>query len=1150
MSSAVPLATLFPATSAEEYVRKFAERAAPRQPVVPDVIDEVPIEQLLRELGYDTVNCDIARLPRNPPNKVEWQHHLNQLTTHMQRRSFQQDADDLVQAFPAWGEPACANGPKCVGMTCHGLISGLTDQIILRPISVSPGVVHHAQLCVLCHRAKVRDLLLRDTYRTGFVNEASELSRPGPEPHQHKTLTPLQTFWNPRDEFPDGYSSHYMCQGRDGDLIVMPVVRLSLSALRAERMPEIVEGGAPVSYRWRIVQDALRYIIPSNAVIRPPVPGETVTQMLDRNKRLMSTASQTAHRDERNRFVHGFLFPHHRWVTRAITGLWRENDDLKKEPKTSVLPLLKPCSWDINLHVLDRYFFAPPAAYDEEVRMALCHLTDASLHVSRLEHTWVAYAQDAVRLGSIPTLKWDVVCFDRILDPALHGYVEEAAYFGPLSDVRSSIGRQFTKNGVTQRCQQRNSKGMAIKKIIIREMERARQRGTGNKVVAVHRYQGYVLRTCKALMLCSLKGDYALVGHQNRPLEHELRRRLQAIFTEPRYERWAVKLIHQCNHLLTASVREFMCYSIRNNPPLYAHVHDLMQLDAYQQITETALNETRAYFRRYLLGNPKEPSDLFQSFAKLPIEPAYLQHYYVCGSPRCSLPCPHKFMKTKEAKKAVAPNPHGTASHGCDEETMFDELAEDVERDIVQAMSKDWGTVTVRHRQEEVGRERVDTDNERASGWRWKADRFHKHLNAVFNEMDLRASDISYSRPWKLVVLFRPVRKRRAPAPKGDGSSLANACVDVPPSHRHLLTRIVEGCGPVRCGDVMSRVLRFFPLLGVDVETTSMLMDLMVRFRDATTTENKLQEIMTCLTQHRPYAHALLQCAYNDIKTANDHHFTTVLPYHIAYHQLEALHAVYGGAVLTQSACFVFCPGCGHIYTHLMDASTMYAKVFRFGLRNAESDPHTGKLTCRRHITTRIGSDSRCRHELVQIPLIGRALFYKNKVIMICPQPRCARFMVLDNHDRHYTAWTDHGPACSMCMPLMLPTVNILRKMDTVYLNKSNEQGQCCLREAHEQGAPKRASASQLIVLMHGVVVCKKHYHPDMAERALTLWTSMYGKVRLFDLQEKVREAAHDIHTTETGTAQQTQRKRHRQLMDRASNGGRRRKRTRVRAEP
>lgn len=1146
--SSPSLSAMFPATDVQTFVRQCAAGTLPPQPAVPAAPDEASAMARLSTLDLDCVDWDAARLPTRAPDALEWKAHLDQITSVLERRTFQRDADDLVQAIPLLGDTPCANSAtgQCVGTCCWELITGLVEPIVLRAITPDPecGVVHEP-LCVLCHRYLIADLLQEDKWRTTFVSEASEMSRPGATPGQHRALRRLQTFFNPRD-CPDGYAANYMTEGRDGDLLVIPVAQLRLNALRAERVIAYRDDEDTL-YRWRIVQDALRFNTPSNAAVRPPVPGETVAQMLDRNKRTMSVASHTARRDERRAFVAGFLLPYHRWVTRDVPFLWRPSS-----PETS-----QKSSWDINLQTLDGHFFAPPAAFGAELRVVLCHLTDASLHLSRSEHVWAQYTDSGgAQEAGASCLAWDGVCFDRILDPALHGHAEQAGHFGPLSSVRSSIKRQFTKSAVLQRCQGRSAKGMAMKKIVTREVEKTRQRGGSNKVIGVHRYQGSVLRTFKQLALCSLLGNYAFVGHEHRPLDHELRRRLHQVFSEPRYERWVVKLIHQCTHLFTASVREFMCYSISMNPPLAAHVNGLMQMDAYRQITEAALNEARAYFRRYLLVQSpwhtyagahgadgallRSQSDLYHSFLKLPREPAFLQRYYVCQGPKCSLPCPHKFMRTKEAKKAMAPTEQGGEDPFSEE--AADAVAEDFERDFIQATSKDYQTVVVRHRAEEVERDKADARNERLSGWRWKPDRFHKHLNVVFDEMDLRASDISYSRPWKLVVLFRPMRKRRAPGPGSSSSSSSAATAEVGDAHRQLLRQIVSRCGPVRAGDAMSRVVSFFPFLGVDRDTTDVLLDLLAQFRAASTTEKALQEIMAHLAQHRPYAHALMHQAYADIRQADDQHFTVLLPQHIAFHQLVALKEVYG-AVVPQTACFVFCPGCRHIYSHLMDANTMYAKVFRFGLRNAESDPHTGRVTCKRKLTKK---KTLCGRELVQVPLVGRALFFGNKVVMICPQPRCARFMVLDYYDRQYTSWTNYGPACCACMPLMLHTVNVLRKMDEVYLNKGMEQGACCLR--HEHLDDKRASPTQLVVLMHGVVVCKRHYLPEMGERAAELWTSMYGTSLYVNIQHEVREMAHSVHDQNLARPA-TKQKRHRQLADRASNGGRRpRKRTRTSA--
>lgn len=636
---------------------------------------------------------------------------------------------------------------------------------------------------------------------------------------------------------------------------------------------------------------------------------------------------------------------------------------------------------------------------------------------------------------------WVNICCDVMIDPALHGYVESAAFFGPLSSVMVPITKQITKHGITQRCQKRNSKDMAARTIVTRE------------IGSMNLYQGYVLRVYKQWLLCALLGNYNHTKHNNRPHQREVRQRLYAIFTEPQYERWVVKLIHQCIDMSTLSIRSFICFSIRYNPALKQHVEHLIQLPEYERLTEQALDQVRWYFTRYLMqssswhiyNNGHDQSDLWRSFHSLPSIPCYLQHYYVCGDSSCTLPCPHKFMKSKEIKHPVA-----------DDEEEIDELSAAIEKELVMESSIDW-KIIAQNRKEEVERENTDTQHEFKSGWSWKPDQFHHALNRILSAMESQASKLSYSRPWKLNVLFR-TNKQKA------------GLLDPPPSHEQLtaLHEIVQYCGPVRQGNAMLRIVSFFPYLGVSRELSGNLQDLLHQRK---MTENTLKHIIKMLAEHEPHAYNLLLQSWMLVRAANQHYFMTTLPLHITRCQLEVMNDVYhhrDRAILAETICFVFCDQCDQIYSHLMDPNTMYSKVFRFGLRNASSHPLTGASTC---------TKPACQNKvLVHLPLAGRLLHYKHKRIMICPQWRCGRFMVLDDHERSDSLWNDRGPACLNCTVELAPNVRSYVALDS-HFGKEGLAHNCSLRSFHpHEESSKRVKLTDLHMMGYDVYVCRKHY--------------------------------------------------------------------------
>jgi hypothetical protein len=275
------LSSFFPLTPVDKFITKCAEGTVNPPAVVPMDVDVQTIESLLDKLGYDHFHLSPARLPRRPPNDDEWKRHLDQVTSHLQLRTFDMDSADLVECMPELGEEPCANGEsgQCIGTSCSSLISGLSRPggIVLRRISQSAdpeeaALVKHPPYCVLCLRNLVAEYLNKDRYHLGLLGAASQISRPGID-YQHKAVTPVQTFFNLRD-CPGGYDGRFVLTSEEGDILIQPVARLNLSYLRAVQDEE--------TGRWRILQDAIKFNIPSNTIICQPKPGETVSELLQR----------------------------------------------------------------------------------------------------------------------------------------------------------------------------------------------------------------------------------------------------------------------------------------------------------------------------------------------------------------------------------------------------------------------------------------------------------------------------------------------------------------------------------------------------------------------------------------------------------------------------------------------------------------------------------------------------------------------------------------------------------------------------------------------------------------------------------------------------------------------------------------------------
>ena len=260
------LSSAFPAVNFVNWAR--ATTTVPPEEYPRPPTDAEAVHQQLRRLGFDTFHNEPVRYPRSPPTPDEWRAHLDKLEADhvwLEERSFDQDSADLVEAESEAEQ--CANGEACVAYSCAHIIAGLERRggIVLRRLQPP-----HAPMCVLCHRNLLVTLTIRDRSNRSLLNQASELAQPGPEPYVLKQLRSLQSFYNLVD-MPGEYASAYVFTGSENDLVTLPIARTNLSCLFATVIPG--------TQRYRILQDAMRYLHDPDTAVKP---GETVQQLKQR----------------------------------------------------------------------------------------------------------------------------------------------------------------------------------------------------------------------------------------------------------------------------------------------------------------------------------------------------------------------------------------------------------------------------------------------------------------------------------------------------------------------------------------------------------------------------------------------------------------------------------------------------------------------------------------------------------------------------------------------------------------------------------------------------------------------------------------------------------------------------------------------------
>jgi len=260
------LADEFAGVTMQDWVRHQVLQPQGAPPPLPPPTDRAAMHEKLLKLGFDPFECTAIRYPRGPPTLEQWRAHLQALddeSLYLEERSFDQDSAALVEAESF--DTACTNGAACMAMCCTIPGLELRGGIVLQRLPPP-----HAPLCLLCHRAQIADVVIKDRRNRGLLQEPSELARPGPQPFVLKTLRPIQSFYNLRD-LPGEYNGDCMFVGDEGDLLVLPVARVTLKHLRAEC--------DPATGRYRIDQEALRFVEDPAAEVRP---GETVEKLIER----------------------------------------------------------------------------------------------------------------------------------------------------------------------------------------------------------------------------------------------------------------------------------------------------------------------------------------------------------------------------------------------------------------------------------------------------------------------------------------------------------------------------------------------------------------------------------------------------------------------------------------------------------------------------------------------------------------------------------------------------------------------------------------------------------------------------------------------------------------------------------------------------
>jgi len=518
---------------------------------------------------------------------------------------------------------------------------------------------------------------------------------------------------------------------------------------------------------------------------------------------------------------------------------------------------------------------------------------------------------------------------------------------------------------------------------------------------------------------------------------------LYEIFGDPegRFDRWIVKLFHNCPIFVLTALRCYLIFAISYDPALLNNLSDLLSFPIFTKMNELAASKIREYFNLNLC-NPL--AYLYQGLLNQPQQLCHLQHLYSCGCHTKkkkrntfthNMPCPLKFHKIP------ANSPYGAKLH-------------------------------------EI--EQYDIEEETKVGFTWNKRPEHIQVEYLLTEYEIQLKNtVSYRRyhssPQSLADLLLPRRKlgplvavhTQQPATvvteeeeeaesesESDSSSDTDSEEDEDEEEEKKYTyvssdvclpyvselqfktlhEVIENIGPVSYTRPILRIIDFYPYLGVSKMTCEYVKKLLLHYYEGTL---KIQEIIRLIYHLRliePHCYNLLQISSDLLSQCNRKFYLMDLPYHITKRQLEncAVHNF-----LTNHLSFVFCSVCMQIYSHLNDPNSVYKKkLFKYGLRNASFSFLNHTLHCSRKIPI-INYKGNCSHptqKLSHLFMLGKVLIFKSKQILICPQ--CGYLMCFNNKKMNYMYYNQDGPFCFRCSNKVERTRSTLSLSDYLELEK------------------------------------------------------------------------------------------------------------------
>jgi hypothetical protein len=620
----------------------------------------------------------------------------------------------------------------------------------------------------------------------------------------------------------------------------------------------------------------------------------------------------------------------------------------------------------------------------QELAMDCIHVYDALAHLPQ-----------AQRYAPYDQCRFARVCTAFNMQTS-HKHVLEAGFFAPLSTIKRPITHIISK-AINIRCQARKFPTVVLKDI----------KGDSANARSLAVQLGELLGI-------SLLGNYPHIPAAER-LQGPCRRLVSdalGAYRAVQGSHWMLDVLKGCNFLLINALRELLVHSIRTDPSMQAHLSKLMHLDMFERIVGEHMSRVRRYFQDMLQHESSCLTLTLQRAASHERDPkAYADAMSrVCLDLNLLLASSHMRILKASFRR---PNQH---------EFQFPP------------------TLQKKHPM-------VPLDD-------FSAEQVHSaRLQEEFNKKRRQQMQLIQAKACGGLMQSMQSLHASDTTEKHTSEDMENIFQFVSPQQYEALCELITRHDPLRSG-IVFRVLPELVHFGVEPHACRFAVEQMAHYRDNTTSVEQLKLKFKTMRQFHPHCYNLVQIMCGVVRQAHKHWQLFQLPLSITRHQIEScaqrlritreiarLSATPGEntKLVDSTIHFVVCRVCNTIYSMLHEFAAVYKNTYKFCLRDVSLEYCSNEIYC---FKSKANHRGRCSDQpLQQISLLGRALVWNQRLIMLCPQEGCGNPMTVDNE---LCDFTSRGPCCKPCTEARIKRPAKLLELETLYDAKLVEDKMRC----------------------------------------------------------------------------------------------------------